>query len=585
MRKQKIIKMTASPLDPSLGGSFQPPATHNGDISIVFRGKNMSIHGWDGSAWSTIYTRNGNDKQFTFPHTYENYYVKSLTGSDETFSASFFSTGKYERSTPLLAGVQRDTKLYDIEEVPVYTASDADKLLTIMSDGSLRWLGINESYIVEVIGTGGETPVDSGTSHVSAHLEENGTLFGNAAIADGVLVSGAGGDYTRLAMTDDYRSSVNQTISFWFKSTYNPSNGSWMRFVHSHIIGQGPNGFFIEMRSPTKIYFKGATQGLLADNDPTAEAPYALNDGEWHQITVSWQDSGSEALRMWVDGQPLTVLNQTHVGSGADTKPYLFIGARQFGSPMEMDKVGITEEFIDDAEALARYNSEAPAGFSPTGAGTFLEEQTPMNTPYAAGGVSSVDNGVLTSRVGTAFLNNADVPEIDTGATEAVFSMWYNPAQDRLGLYSNSGNSSYRNFSIMQVSPTRLRIYSPIGNGNNIDLGSAITLNEWNHIVVTVSSNIAYSSSSSKSLTLKVYLNGQEIYSKTGNTTGTVRRNLNDGKHYFGALHLNWNTSEKGEAQFDFVEWVDNVSLTDAQILAMYNNGERGWSVADGAAS
>jgi len=568
MRKQKIIKMTASPLDPSLGGSFQPPATHNGDISIVFRDKNMSIHGWDGSAWSTIYTRNVNDKQFTFPHTYESYYVKSLTGSDETFSASFFSVDAYQGSTPLLAGVQRDTKLYDIEEVPVYTASDASKLLTIMSDGSLRWLGISESYVVEVIGTDGEAPVDSGTSHVSAHLEENGTLFGNAAVVDGILVSEAGGDYTRLAMTDDYRSSVNQTISFWFKSTYNPSNGTWMRFVHSHIIGQGPNGFFIEMRSPTKIYFKGATQGLLADNDPTAEAPYALNDGEWHQITVSWQDSGSEALRMWVDGQPLTVLNETHVGSGADTKPYLFIGARQFGSPMEMDKVGITEEFIDDAEALARYNSEAPAEAPAT---ILWEDKFTLKQDaslYDDGDAGNVMNtgvdGYATSYWSDHLTNlNPDQMIVSfwfkcngssSGADRKLFGLadGYKGVVLRASATSNLLTSSYSRSSsdggLLQ---------------KNYDF-SSFAGNEWYNVVMTLDKVAG---------TARTYLNGVMVSERT-DIDSSASWVTDGGQFSLGSNKLGNDGGATGNSfDFDSFQVAEGFVLTDEQIASIYNDG------------
>ena len=381
MKKQKFMKLSAFTSEPALENAFAAPGSHNGEISVVFRGKNVSIHGWDGSAWTTIYTWNSLDKQFTFENTYQNYFLKSLTGQEETMSVSFFSVDNYQGSTPLMAGIQRDVKLYDIEEVPVYTASDVNKFLTVMSDGSLRWLGISESYVVEVLGGGGEQPA------------------------------------------------------------------------------------------------------------------------------------------------------------------------------------------------------------GPTGAGTFLEEQ-PMSTPwFGAGENSTVDNGILTSRRGTAYVTNANMPQIALNATEAVFSMWYNPVSTRLGLYSNSGNPTGRNFSIMQMSTTRLRIYSEIANAVNIDLATPITLNEWHHVVVTVSSNIAYSSSSTKSLTLKIYLDGQEVWSRTGNSTIPVRRNSNDGHHYFGSLNYNGNISDTGTAQFDFVEWVDNVTLTDAQILSMYNNGERGWSVADGAAS
>ena len=203
------------------------------------------------------------------------------------------------------------------------------------------------------------TIATAATLHFSADLEEQGVLSGNASLVNGVLVSSAIGDYTSMSNTAAFKSNDYQTISFWFRSTYTPANTVWMRFIHTHVIGGGVNGFFIEMRSPRHIHFKGASQGLPGNSNPAAISPYDLNDGEWHQITLSWEDLGIEKLRIWVDGAPMTVLDEALVGSGNDNKNTLYIGAKQFNSPMEMDKVGITEEFIDDAEALARYNSEA----------------------------------------------------------------------------------------------------------------------------------------------------------------------------------------------------------------------------------
>tara|TARA_Y100001972_G_scaffold18360_1_gene20796 strand:- start:292 stop:1434 length:1143 start_codon:yes stop_codon:yes gene_type:complete len=151
MKKQKFMKLTAHTAEPDLANSFAFPATHNAEISIVFGGKDISVHGYDGSVWTTLHTWDGESDQFTadnLVHQYTNFYLKSLTGSDETIRVSFFSAEKYQGSTPSLAGINRDVKLYDVDEVPIYTASDDGKFLTIRSDGSLAWLAANESFIV-----------------------------------------------------------------------------------------------------------------------------------------------------------------------------------------------------------------------------------------------------------------------------------------------------------------------------------------------------------------------------------------------------------------------------------------------------
>ena len=376
MKKQKMLKLTAYLSDPSVENSFSTPVTHSGEISVVFRGKNVSIHGFDGSAWTTIYTWNSLDPQYQFNNTYQSYYLKSLTGSEETLNVSFFSTEKYQGSTPQIAGIDRATKLHDIEEVPIYTSSDENKMLTIMSNGSLAWLLANESFVVPEEGGSSSTPTGVGT-----FLEEF-TMFGGGTVTDGVLSTSAA------------------TPSYYKKS------------------------------------------GMVAPS---------------------------------------------------------------------------------------------------------------------------------------------------TTATTAVFSMWFNPEQSQMGLYSDQHYPSQVDFGLRMFSSSLLHISTPIGGANGVTLSTPLTLNEWHHALVTVETDIAYTSTSSKSMTVKLFIDGQEVYTKTGNSSSKRIRAYagiaNGTKHYIGAENYNGSVSYKGNGQFDFMEWVDDVTLSDAQILAMYNGGTRGWSVADAVAS
>jgi hypothetical protein len=375
MKKQKMLKLTAFPSNPVIENAFSAPVTHSGEVSVVFKGKNVSIHGWDGSSWSTIYTWNSLDPQYQFNNTYQSYYLKSLTGSEETINVSFFSAESYQGSTPLLVGIDRGTKLYDIDEVPIYTADDHNKMLTVMSNGSLAWLLANESFVVPEEGGSSSTPTGAGT-----FLEEF-TMFGGGTVTDGVLSTSAA------------------TPSYYKKS------------------------------------------GMIAPS---------------------------------------------------------------------------------------------------------------------------------------------------TTATTAVFSMWFNPEQSQMGLYSDQHYPLQVDFGLKMFSSSQLRISTPIGAGNGVTLSTPLTLNEWHHALVTVETDIAYTSTSSKSMTVKLFIDGQEVYTKTGNSSSKRIRayaGISTGtKHYIGAENYNGSVSYKGNGQFDFMEWVDDVTLSDAQILAMYNSGTRGWSVADAAA-
>ena len=226
MKKQKFTKQQAYVGNPALVNSFSAPASHDGELSIVFRNKDAKIHGHDGSSWSLLYTWDGEDSHFTFSNTYQSYYIESLTGQQETFGVSFFSSDKYQGSTPSLAGVDRGVKLYDIDEVPIYTSSDVNKMLTIMSDGSLRWLLANESFIIPAEG-GEEGGGEGNNTPTYSELTPSGT----AAVVDGQIQTNDGyftalwSDF--LSYTGDTPDNTDFTVAFWWKlgeAPFTPAN-------------------------------------------------------------------------------------------------------------------------------------------------------------------------------------------------------------------------------------------------------------------------------------------------------------------------------------------------------------------------
>jgi hypothetical protein len=219
MKKQKFTKQQAHVGNPALLNSFSAPASHAGELSIVFKGKNAKIHGYDGSSWSLIYTWNNVDSQFTTDNTYQNYYIESLTGSQEMFGVSFFSVNKIQNSNLRLPTTHAESKLHDIDEVPVYTASDVDKMLTIMSDGSLRWLLADETYMID------GSPPPSGP---------NFTVNGDA-VNNGGLMETNGGYFSALwsdfvSYTGNTPDNTDFTVSFWWKHGETPVTGLTPQF-------------------------------------------------------------------------------------------------------------------------------------------------------------------------------------------------------------------------------------------------------------------------------------------------------------------------------------------------------------------
>ena len=345
MKKQKMLKLTAYLSDPSAENSFSAPVTHSGEISVVFKGKNVSIHGFDGSAWTTIYTWNSLDPQYQFNNTYQSYYLKSLTGSEETLNVSFFSTGKYQGSTPLIAGIDRGTKLHDIDEVPIYTSSDENKMLTIMSNGTLSWLLASESFVVP--SEGGE-PADPGSSY----LESSATLSGDANLSNGSLVLDGTGDYA--VIDDGFRFTDKMTTSVWFKTSATGDR----RIYSSHVRSMGGadyrNGFFARLNSgQLKFRHPAGGTGELT-------GPSGLNDGAWHHLALSWEAGVGYVL--YVDGA------QRKTGGSGASDGYaagwgLYIGANPWNNNNpyalfdgEIKKFEVLNEVLTAQQVTDRFN-------------------------------------------------------------------------------------------------------------------------------------------------------------------------------------------------------------------------------------
>lgn len=362
MKKQKNLKVNAFVGTPAIENSFSAPLGWEDKLVVPYGRKNLNIHGWDGSSWSLLGSLNGSSSSFSLDNSYESYFLESLTGKQETVSISFFSSESYQNSRPMLVTKSR---LHDIEEVPVYNQDDSGKLLTIMSDGSLRWLGLSESYVAEVIVSEGIPSVFSGLEAL-----ETNTLDGDAVVTaeEGLYIPATGG--STITTSNYHNGATEQTISVWIKpeslgTIQNPvesrnsgtdndwgANGSVVMLSRHYIVTRRSNGFVMSVAS-NQLEFMGP-----ADSNTYLLKNYTFENGTWYKLNLVWT---ATALKAYVNG--VLVKQVATSGSIQEGQHNLIIGANE-DDVMDFNGniKGVTIENVarTDSEILASYESEKP---------------------------------------------------------------------------------------------------------------------------------------------------------------------------------------------------------------------------------
>lgn len=370
MKKQKFMKLTAFASAPSIENSFSSPETHNAEISVVFSGKSVKIHGWDGSTWSMIYTWANMDKQFTFNNTYQSYFLESLTGQDELMSVSFFSIDSYQGSTPTLAGVDREVRLYDVDEVPIYTASDNGKMLTVMSDGTLQWLGENETWMID------GSPAPTSSASTSWLEEDSGLSLGtNHALVNGILEVNMVGsnnwnwdnvsyhDWSLVASEPTYVG----TYSIWFKSTGDSYKAATVNNALFIINGfqNATQGFSLKVKNGTQVQIGGAISYPYVYKQVIGNLSETVLNGNWHHVvvSVSLDELDQTVVQAVVDGVAGTTwtVSKRNIGASGTNVRSIF-GASPAVGPQVSNGHFDAAEFVagtalTEAQMISLYNA------------------------------------------------------------------------------------------------------------------------------------------------------------------------------------------------------------------------------------
>lgn len=110
-----------------------PQAQQNTMIAIGFA--EIEVYGKIGSTWSLIDTITSDNKAvFVSFETYDEYYFKSNTGSEEVVRVFFFNDNitRVSEAAP--------TNVSQIGDFPAFSAADAGKVLTVGAGGQLEWV-------------------------------------------------------------------------------------------------------------------------------------------------------------------------------------------------------------------------------------------------------------------------------------------------------------------------------------------------------------------------------------------------------------------------------------------------------------
>lgn len=324
MKKQKLIKVTAS-MDLPVGSvGTAVPAGYNGEMAIIFEGKDLGLYGFDGSSWSLIHRYQSGDNHYVHSGGMERYYVMSFTGQNEEAKLSFFTSNQISNSIPRISSTLEETKLQDINEVPPYTAGDQNKMLTVLSDGSLAWLLANQNYVVDENGNYGET-IDVGTLEDSPSL----SLFGGASISSGSISLNGTTAYATLSHSNDYSISSNKKISFFFKtsaitggfggsvilskaiSTSSPASfeGWTIRLTKGTDTGSNVTSYMTNnnwhQNGTIRIIGNKQTNPHSIDSSTFWRIPYNVEDNQWHKVEILFANIGSglkPSTKVYLDG-------------------------------------------------------------------------------------------------------------------------------------------------------------------------------------------------------------------------------------------------------------------------------------------
>lgn len=540
MKKTKFLKKTAFPAAPEYANGFVPPAGFGLKMSVSLRGKNIKIYGFDGTQWEMIHNTDGLVDDFIGNVLHQKYYFESKTGVEQIVRVSFLSQEE-EPELELDFGTSHESrKFHHIEEVPVYRGGDEGKFLTVRTDGSLAWLGPNESYVVEVIGTGGgsQTPAPS---LLSQSVPASNLATYNAE-TDVMTFNGSSTSYATFAGEYSFPDAI--TIATWFKTTATGMRTIMSSQVLNSSLGAA-NGWRMILDNGRLKYRHPSRNSFLLNG------PSGLNNGEWQHVAMTWTPSG---YTLYVNG----VENATGTaGEAVGTDPNFDLHIGAIASTTTSNRTNVFSGQIGGAivenEAMTAEQIQAIYNNGPEYVETIgpVTEETPAEATSSAspGSIVGLEEHTDLTLHGNAQLIDGVLHVDGTSGTYAslphsldyerengdlTVSMWFKPNSLpnnwNAGLVSKMGTG----WSGWLTAVSTMDADGPTGNmtqgglqtsffgggnaNNRYYPENGIALNEWQHAAFVMVAVGEY----------KMYHNGVEILSynptnRPQSTTGALR--------------------------------------------------------------
>jgi len=410
----------------------------------------------------------------------------------------------------------------------------------------------------------------------------------NSAVKDYVFdFSGALGE--SVITTSSYMPTSNYTVSLWFKHTMS-TRDNYM-FAVPKADNTTPSFWIYTLSGGVRATVSSSSGSGNAD----CNLPGTVNDGKWHQITVTWDSSGN--LKGYLDGANETTSGQSplsgtfvhgdNIGIGGYWKP---AGSSSRAFDGEISNVLVLDTVLTATEAQTLYNYGSPIKTlanipqnSNLKAWYKLDASEIYNSSTTEWGVennanpsvymhSTKLNGNSGSRI---YLNPTTGNETVHGIilpNSFSFSFWINTVStingphsggsviEGSGAVNSSGDAIWNMFRYSHFLNGKwtLQMTSSLGSTTgNQQVTTVINDGRWHHVLLTYD----YSST-----TLTVYTDNVQTYTLSTNNFGT------------GINVPRIGTSFDGNANSVFTGDLSNLSfwtsaLTSSQRNEIYNNG------------